>query len=507
MIFMNVKYSRSMNKKTVLISVLLLAATTLSRSQDYDWLMDSQLWSGSSNINWIRTLDEGASSAELSQTRTAGDFHSPHDASSLWRTLAQAKGVKRFDSTSLLGEFSFTHTSMGEAGGSMSTVPEYYPVDIYEFTPGTKIKQTYAMKGGISREINENWHIGGSFSYQSQNYAKFNNLRHTTYYMSLEASPAVVYNHGSWSIGGVYTFYRNTQSIVAEELGTSTGVYYAFLDKGVFYGVNDIWDNSSVHLKDTGVDRFPIQENGHKISLQGKTDALYAEITAGLNSGKIGEKQRVWYDYNSSTLDATLGYLLNSERAKDIFRVSFALFSQQNFENILEEITENGITTTYNFGQLQIRDRERLSLSASWLHFSKATGSIFSAGLSYGKEDDTLSLLYPYMNTSSLQSIDFGVKTALPVGKRLLLGGQVRLQKGFWDEDSRKVSSIQGSTEPLRCLTLYEDMYKWKTDWKFPVSAFVRYNFLKNLYAKGELAYIIHKEGQKTATISLIYNF
>ncbi len=502
---MNEKYSRSMNKACHILAFLLLALHCMA--QDYETFLDTQIFAGSENINWIRTPDADYSYAELSTAYTDGSFRSPFNGRSLWSSTAKAKSLKQFQNFSIQGTFSFSSASANGACGSMSAISEYYPVDIYEFTPGKKSRQVYDLLGGLSLNVSENWLIGGKFTYQGQNYTKFKDLRHTTYHMSLQVSPSVLYRGDAWSAGGVYSFRRNTQSIVAEEIGINSGVYYAFLDKGLFYGVKDIWDNSSVHLKESGLDRFPIQENMHSLTVQSLYDNLFAEFGIQAGKGKIGEKQKIWYDYDRYACTAALAYRLTGEAVEHTFKLKYDYRFLKNYENILEDITQGGITTTYDYGSLPILSKSSSLAGLEYMFYDRNNGTIITADASITGERAESSTIYPYVYSSELLSANMGLSARFAVQKHLEITALLRAQKGFQNETSRSVSDTQASTSAQRATDIYSEMTLWKTSLKIPVHVGFRYTFDKGLYAKYGFTFVGHKNGQITNTLAIGYNF
>lgn len=494
---MNVKHSLSMNRLSFILPALLISLVP-AFGQTYETRLERHSWKDSRNINWIRSIEDSFSCAELTGGYTFGDYHDPFDADSKWNAGAKASGTSYLDRFSLIGDFSFENTQMYGATGSMSAVPGYYPVDIYEFTPGNKTRQVYSLTGGISIDLSKDWLLGSSFSYEAQNYTKRKDLRHTTYHMAMEVSPAILWHRGDRRLGLSYTYSRNTQSISAEELGVSSGVYYAFLDEGLFYGTRDIWDNTSTHLKETGLDRFPVQENGHTLALQFQKGRLYGELAAGLNSGKTGEKQKIWYNYGTSLLDGRLAYTITRDRFLDIFSLHGSVSVQRNRENILEDITENGITTTLNYGSTQILARGRSGLSFDWERIGIQEETRLGAQISYGRDEAVASVVYPETGTALVQSVGLRLHGRIPLTGRLLAGGAIGLEKGFWEDSEGAVT---------RCVEYYEAMREWKTDLKVPAEAFVRYSFPRGIYVRYDVRFVGHRNGQLANMLSLGYNF
>ena len=79
--------------------------------------------------------------------------------------------------------------------------PGYYPVDVLEFTPGKKNRQTYSFTGAISADISTHWRIGAGIDFTSANYSKRKDLRHSNYFLDLNFSPGFVWHDGDISVG------------------------------------------------------------------------------------------------------------------------------------------------------------------------------------------------------------------------------------------------------------------------------------------------------------------
>lgn len=80
--------------------------------------------------------------AELYGKNNHGDFRNYYEADKLWSAGAVAKSITHLKKYSLIGSFSFDHTSGKDMSGSMFIHPGFYPVDLLEFTPGRKDLQT-----------------------------------------------------------------------------------------------------------------------------------------------------------------------------------------------------------------------------------------------------------------------------------------------------------------------------------------------------------------------------
>ena len=119
----------------------------------------------------------------------------------VWSTQAQAAATSAFEDLYLTGVFGFDLSYGTGMMGSMFSDPGFYPIDVLEFTPGDKVKQTYTIGGGFAWKNGSRWTPGATASFQGVNYAKRKDLRHTTYRQEFEIAPSVHYRGDAFEAG------------------------------------------------------------------------------------------------------------------------------------------------------------------------------------------------------------------------------------------------------------------------------------------------------------------
>ena len=162
---------------------------------------------------------------------------------------------------------------------SMFLEPGYFPVDVLEFTPGDKTRQTYKFSGGFVTHLFYDYFFGIKADYTASNYAKRKDIRHTTYGTDLQIEPTFGEvsedPEDGQSRSVAYIFRKRTEMIDAEQVGAATDQsYYAFLDKGMRYGTYQVWDGDGIHLDEAGVGVFPVREFTHGFAVQLHTGEL-----------------------------------------------------------------------------------------------------------------------------------------------------------------------------------------------------------------------------------------
>ena len=181
----------------------------------------------------------------------AGGYHPAFAPASLWKAGASAQGTHHGENTSFTGSFSFEQVEGKEQFTSVFLEPGYFPVDVLEFTPGDKTRQTYKLGGGFATTFAEEFAFGVKADYTAANYAKRKDIRHTTYGMDLQVEPTVaIVGDNGVGLSAAYVFRKRTETIDAEQVGAATDQsYFAFLDKGMRYGTYQVWDGDGIHSR------------------------------------------------------------------------------------------------------------------------------------------------------------------------------------------------------------------------------------------------------------------
>lgn len=436
MISMREKHNPCISSRLGLVAALLILCAHGIRAQyTYEEVTHTNLWNSGRNINGIRTASlysdfgKSVSYAKLSGQYTEGDYRQSYEASSFFREGIEAASIMRLERISLIGSFSFAQTDGKKQCGSMFIAPDYYPIDVIEFTPGKKRMQEYAFEGGLSADMGQHWKIGAGINFRSVNYSKRKDLRHTNYGLDLRLTPSVLYSIGDWNLGASYIYEKNSEYVKAEQVGSSATTYYAFLDKGLYYGTNQVWNGSGTHLAESGVDRLPVKETGNGAALQVGWKSFFAEAEYVRYAGEVGEKGYTWFKFPTDRVAARVGYTLHHSRSDHIFALSYTWSSQQNKEATMDKVSSGGITRPVIYGYNEIYRRKNMSVSAlyDWylgrkLHFSASAG--FAADRRFS------TLVYPSTDELRLNKVNLGVGVSVNAG-RFELGLDLWAQVGF----------------------------------------------------------------------------
>ncbi len=465
----------------ILALVMLFSGLAAVGQPRYDRVLKDNLWNGSRNVTGLRQDNISRSFAEVYGSYRKGSLRDTWEAAEGWSAGVSTASIRHLEKISFAGSFSFYQTEGYGMYGSMFIKPGYYPVDLLEFTPGRKSLQTYSFDGGASYDVAEHWRIGAKMDFEAANIAKRKDLRHTNKRLEMSVAPGFMYHSGDFAIGASYIFNKTSETVEAEQIGTSESSYWAFLDKGLMYGVHSVWTGSGTHLDDKGVKGFPVNDFANGIAVQAQWKGLFAEVEYMNLQGKAGEKEYIWFNFPGNGIGAKLGYSHKGSVVRHNALVEFNWRGLEMSESILEEVTENGVNTVINHGSNRILSNEVISLVPQY----EIVNEYFelSVGAEMAWKKGMSSQMYPYVFEQSLFTYEAGVGILLDYFKRFDLGARGAIMGGRVDERQRVVSDESGVVgEPFRLEEWYQKSIDYQTSVKYLAQIVLRYKFLNGMY-------------------------
>lgn len=469
-----------MNKVGYILLLCLLSCSAWLSAQTFDDARRSSFWQESRNVAGIRQDSLSRSYAEVYGQYEDGDFRDTWQASRRWSAGAVTESILHFDRMSLTGSFSFDQTEGYGMCGSMFIKPGYFPIDVLEFTPGRKTLQTYTFDGGIAYDINGSWTIGARMDFESSNLAKLKDLRHENTRLDMTVAPGFMYRSGGWALGFSPLFRKVSETIDAEQIGTAESSYYAFLDKGLMYGVYQVWTGSGIHLQAYGVKGLPVREYSYGAAVQAQYRDLYADFEFLKTSGAAGEKEYIWFEFPGMSMTASLRYKWIRNSSENNIRLHLDWERQDTDENVLEKVIGNGITTVLDHGSNRIFSKSSWTVSPEYEHIHEVME--FRASLAVGVHEGISSQVYPYICTQTLTDVSASAEFVFHHG-RFDWGVKGIYFKGWVSETDRLASDDTGvQSAPYRLQDWYERQMEYRTAARFCADLVVRYNFLNGMY-------------------------
>ena len=509
---MNAKLSLCTIRTAAVLAALLCSAAA-SYCQTYAGATAANFWYLGSNAAGIRCdTSVSASDASLYAGIETGKFKSSSQATFCWRAGASARTLMHLEKFSMKGAFSFEQFQGEGMAGSMFITPASYPVDLIEFTPGTKTKQTYSFDGGISVDLTPNLRLGGELDFTSANYSKRKDLRHTNYRLDLTFSPGIVWHSGDLALGVNYIFHRETETVTAEQVGTGESSYYAFLDKGLLYGAYEVWTGGGLHLSEAGVSGFPVVENSHGIGLQAGWKDFFAEARLSRSNGRTGEKQQVWFRFPGTSARLVAGYRIKGENASQTIKAELTWRRRTNFETVLEKVTSGGVSTVEEHGSNQVYDRSDWRLTPSWALSARKFS--LDASLVLASAYETSTAMYPYLNSQKYYTLLARVGGSIKAG-RFTPALALSYGNGFWTTSEAVADTGSGATsEPYKLETYWLGQMDYITACQLRLEPSLRFSIGHGMYVGADALIVkafnlqlIKGEWRTRAFLRFGYNF
>lgn len=405
---MNAKNSLSISRKLLLTVGAVLCALPLSAQE---------VWREGRNIAGLSFYEGMEGQVEVGGSFTSGGFKLPSDASKLWQAGVNAQAESHYKDIVFVGAFQFDVKHGEGMMGSMFTTPDFYPIDVLEFTPGPKTRQTYGVGGGMVWITRSRWVPGFTLQFQGINYSKRKDLRHTTYRQEVNFAPSLLYKGDRWNIGTTLILDNNSEFIQAEQLGTATAdTYNAFLDKGKRYGVFEAWDGSGIHLKDPGVDRLAVNQKIWGLALQTSLEeTVYADVEYRHSHGQVGEKGYTWFRFPGQGFRAKALWNVTGKKGLHTLRADMNWDGLDNYESVIDRVSAGGVTTPVEYANNRIYIKRCMELGPSYSYESHSGWKV-GAAASVNMEADRGTYMYPYLDLDASTVLNLALSGEVPLG-------------------------------------------------------------------------------------------
>lgn len=163
-------------------------------------------------------------------------------------------------------------------------------------------------------------------------------------------------------------------------------------------------------------------------SLQLEAGEFIAELSGTLGHGKAGEKDVQWFRFSSDGLALRLGWTHGIHRAT----LSLSADRESSGEDVLDKVTENGVTTTMNYGTRNIYGSTIWRVIPEYRLLADKFQA--RAGVSLDFSDEVSRTVYPYVAKVTKLITDTylsGLYSVLGFDIGLFLEASGHLSRGF----------------------------------------------------------------------------
>lgn len=490
---------------------MLLAAADAAAQMRFDGFERRNPWNTGVHAAGMRQDTLSRSWAEAYFTKENGGLTDPSSSADSWNAGAATRSIRHFEKISFAGGFTYDYFDGRDMCGSMFTDPGRYPVDILEFTPGRKIRETYAFTGSLAARLGERWTGGLRTDFTARNYAKRKDLRHKNTSLDFECAPGVMYRAGGFAAGVAYLIGINTERIEAEEVGARAGSYEAFFDRGLRYGSLALWESNDLHLSTAGVTGFPVRENVQGASAALQFGAFYVDAAYRRRDGRTGERGIRWHDFAGDEVKLRAVLSLRSPLWRHVVRASFDWRSDDTREGVFTYETVNGVSTPHMHGSVPVFGRRGSEIGVEYEAAGERTE--LRIGTLYTQLDRRSTLMYPYVEGQERHVVQLYADCLQRFGQwEIDLGADFR-KGGFSEYETRYQTEMTPGEYPSRLTEWYDCENEYLTAARVGVTAGLRRNigrFYVDLTARYEHGFalrLVAQPNRMRATLGVGYNF
>lgn len=251
-----------------------------------------------------------------------GWFRPTYEGTFQWSAGARAEGVKHGERTTWTGSVSLEQKTGYGMLSSMFQEPGYFPMDLLEFTPGMKSRETGRLEAGFVTDLGYEYAAGLKATFQAGYLGKQSNLRHSSFGMDLRVEPTLTYvMDDNMGLAFAYVFRLKTERVqVAPGEGDAL-----FFDKGLRYGTYV-----------DGTSAFPIREMSNGFGSRFYSEEVAAGLEWTWKRGQAGASGFGSYSFPGSAVSVFYEQVFQAEQVDHFIRVSYQRDRDQLRENIAD---------------------------------------------------------------------------------------------------------------------------------------------------------------------------
>ena len=225
-----------------------------------------------------------------------------------WSAGARAEGIRHGERTSWTGSISLEQKTGYGTLSSMFLEPGYFPMDLLEFTPGMKSRETGRLEAGFLTDLGYEYAAGVKATFQAGYQGKQTALRHSSFGMDVRVEPTLTYiMDDNMGLAMAYVFRLKTERL---QLHPADGKS-AFLDEGMRYG----------YVFDAGA--LPIREMSHGAAAHFYSEEAAAGLEWTWKRGRADASGFGSYNFPGSTVSVFYEQVFLADEMDHVIRASY----------------------------------------------------------------------------------------------------------------------------------------------------------------------------------------
>ena len=464
-----------------LYSASAAAQSVSSETFDIERLEQSELRLTGNDATGLRYLPvDKLSLVEIGLQGSQGDYVNFYQPAQSFAVDVITESYFRYSPKVVLyGKIGYTSLQGKEWGGSVFLTPDENPFDIIEFDEadkGKKRQEKYHLIGALSFDVSEKLSLGAKLDFESANYAKFKDLRHSNKLLDLKAVSGLSYRFSpQWEVAMNYLYRRNIEEVSFYIEGLAE-TYYSLISHGGFWGQKEQLDKTGF-LSESATRPLVDLFHGGALRLNYTSSRIHFlnEFTYTSRDGYFGEQgsgRLCLSEHNGDilTYNGTLSYAKDKNR--HFLSVSAEKEDIENYQTSYKVVLEpNGFSYYEYYDPVQVGTKSHTRVSAHYTYWHNVSESMPSWVLKAGyrmKSRDLTAIFYPYYRKQNLKTntIDLSGERNLTKGAhqyQVALGASYQFGDGNPMNDGSYAAPSETSKKPAMLNELAQKEFEYLT--------------------------------------------
>ena len=245
-----------------------------------------------------------------------------------WSAGTEARLVRHGTHASWTGSISLEQMSGKYNRSSLFVEPDYFPMDLLDYSSGTGSRQTGRLETGFLADLSYLWAMGLNATFKATNDSRRSAFRHSSFGMEAELEPILTFrsDDDACIVSSYLVRLRTERAKMDQSNVDAEGLLPFFFDKGMSYG-------AYAYNPDRGL--FPVLEFTHGFNEEYHSPEFSGGFGIVWKRGRAGDGDYARFRFPGSTLKGFFETLREGFEVDRTYRISYRRMRDQ-FREILD---------------------------------------------------------------------------------------------------------------------------------------------------------------------------
>ena len=364
----------------------------------------------------LQTDTLNLSNVYLEFDKNNGGLVNYHQSDDAYRMTAAANSIYRFNERIVFGGgIDYSYFKGQDMSGSALLNPYANAYDICEFTDqfkGEKRLEQYHILAELGWNVHKGLILGASFDFNSANYSKMKDLRHSNTWSDLNFDLTAAYRFSDiFTFGAAYHYKKSLEGIYFYRYSPTEKHYDMLISYGPFWGKRKAFDRNEGQIS---ASRTPMYNSSNGVSMQFdvKPEGCWSFFIEGefdYRKGSYGLKSPSTIQYNSNdgyNYGFSFTHLVQADDARHLISFKLANNTTNNYESVYKIATSSsGMSSVTYFDPVNVGRASFSSYTLAYRADWKIQENLPLWTADFSTEffqRDKKGTLYPYYRNESL---------------------------------------------------------------------------------------------------------